>query len=144
MYYLTVENTTIPYGVEKSGGVIYLKVLLEEGNKNHDFIRERLEYLEEGERRRMGEDLVMMSNVRRLVDGNYLLRIRIAYFKNRNNIKMRYERTCDKDNYLKNVEDLSYDCKVNVKFKIGKGYKFTANDKESFGLNIYVDEVTVK
>ena len=62
-----------------------------------------------------------------------------------NNIKnLPLKRYKWKDNYLKNVEDLSYDCKVNVKFKIGKGYKFTANDKESFGLNIYVDEVTVK
>jgi len=144
MNYLLIENTTIPYGIEKSGGVIYLKVLLMDGNTNHNFIKERLEYLENQEMRKMGETLEMISNVRSLKDGNSLLRIRILNFKGRNNIKMKYDKNCEKENYLKDIEELSYDCIVNVRFKIGKGYKFIANQKPSFGLNIYVDEVTVK
>lgn len=143
---LIVENTSVPFGIEKSGGVTYLKVLLMDGDTNHEYIKNRVTSIEQNEFKKLGlaVPIPIISNVRALKDGNSLLKIRINYFKGRDNIKMNYEPSCPKESYLSSVDDIKPENKINVKFSIGKPYSFMANGAKSFGLNIYVSEITIR
>ena len=138
---LIIYDTIAPYGVESSGGIIYLKVILT-NSINHQFIKDRLEFIENVESKKMGSYPVI-SNIRRLKDGNDILRIRINVFKGRKLVKMNYDNKCDKEDYLKNIDELHLDSKINVKFSIKNGYVFKIDDENKFGLNITVDEVTI-
>ena len=139
---LLVENTTAPFGIEKSGNIFYLKVLLNFDNTNHQFIKDRLEYIENEESKKFKGHKVI-SNIRKLKDNNDLLRIKINVFRNRKNVKMNYSKDCLKEDYLKTIDELTLDAKINVKFSIGSGYIFQADGEQKFGLNITVDEVTI-
>ncbi len=139
---LLLENTTAPYGIEKSGNIIYLKVLLNKDNTNHNFIKDRIEFIESVEAKEKGNNPIA-SNIRMLKDGNYLLRIRINVFKNRKLVKMNYGKNCLKEDYLKSIDELHLDSKIHVKISIGSGYIFKIDNLDHFGLNITVDEVTI-
>jgi len=136
---ITVFNTSAPFGIESSGAIYYLKVLLDE---NHDFIRDRLEFIEKEEMKKLG-NFPIVSNIRKLKDGKDILRIRIKTFKNRKLIKMNYDKKSNKEDYLMTIDELHIDTKINVKFSIGNGYIFQIDGENKFGLNITVDEVTI-
>lgn len=138
---LLIENTTAPYGIEKSGNLYYLKVLLLPDNKNHQFIKDRLEFIEEQSCKTF--KLPIISNIRKIKDGNDLLRIRINVFKNRMKVKMNYDKNCLKEDYLKSIDELTLDAKIHVKFAIGSPYTFQADGETKSGLNIILDEVTI-
>ena len=138
---LLINETTAPYGIESSGGIIYLKVILKD-SKNHQFIKDRLEFIENIESKKMG-DYPIISNLRRLKDGNDILRIRINVFKGRKLVKMNYDKKCEKEDYLKSIDELPLDARINVKFSIKNGYIFQIDNENKFGLNITVDEVTI-
>ena len=141
--YITVFNTKSLYGVEQSGGIYYLKVILDD---SHSFVKERLELLEQKECERIMkadrfDELPIMSNMRKMDNGTVILRIRIIVMRGRKIYKMKYDRNVHKEDYLTGVDELNIDSKIDVKFKIGTGYIFMANGKAHFGLNIYLDEV---
>lgn len=139
---LLLENTNAPFGIEQSGGVVYLKVTLDDMNKNHQFIKDRVEYIEQIECKKI-ENLPIISNIRRLKDGHDLLRLRVKVFKNRKTVKMSYGPDCPKEDYLKTIDEIPLDAKISVKISIGAAYKFFADGTEKLGLNLYVDEVTI-
>lgn len=138
---LLINNTTAPYGIEKSGEILYLKVLLGDST-NHQFIKDRLEFIENLESKKMGNHPVV-SNIRKLKDGNDILRIRINVYKGRKLVKMNYDKNCLKEDYLSTIDDLFLDSKINVKFSIKNGYLFQINSETKFGLNITLDEITI-
>ncbi len=142
MQKLIIDNTTSPFGIESSGNIVYLKVLLERMNSNHEYIRDRVEYFEREENKKFG-NIPVISNLRRLKDDNYLLRIKINVFKGRKLVKMNYSKKCLKEDYLKTIDELTLDAKINVRFSIGKGYIFQADGVSSFGLNLILDEITI-
>jgi len=144
---LLLNDTVAPFGVENSGkdtkgGITYLKVILRPDDKNHEFIKSRVEYFEDVESRKMGK-YEIVSSIRPLKDGTDLLRLRIKNYKGRRLVKMLFAPTCDKDDYLRSVDDLYLYSKINVKFGVGDGYIFQADGTSKFGLNLYVDEVTI-
>ena len=47
MEFLQLQNTIAPFGIESSGGIKYLKVLLKMDDTNHQFVKDRLEYFEQ-------------------------------------------------------------------------------------------------
>jgi hypothetical protein len=141
--YITVFNTKSLYGVEKSGGIYYFKVILDD---SHEFVKERLDYLEKKECERIMkadkfDSLPIMSNMRKMDNGTVILRIRIIVMRKRKIYKMKYDRNINKEDYLTGVDDLHIDSKIDVKFKVGTGYTFMANGSIHFGLNIYLDEI---
>lgn len=142
MQKLIIENTEAPFGIEGSGNIIYLKVLLERMNSNHEYIKDRVEYYENEECKKFGK-IPVISNIRKLKDNNDLLRIKINNYKGRKLVKMSYSKNCLKEDYLKTIDDLTLDAKINVKFTIGKGYTFQADGVLSFGLNLILDEITI-
>jgi len=139
---LLVQNTNAPFGIEKNGGITYLKIILKNDNTNHQFIKNRLEYIESEERKKLG-DIPIISNIRKLKDNNDILRISIKTFKNNKFTKIKYEKNCLKEDYLKTLDELTLDAKIHVKFSIGKGYTFKIDGEDKFGLNIFLDEVTI-
>ena len=141
--YITIFNTKSLYGVEQSGGIYYLKVILDD---SHSFVKERLELLEQKECERIMkadrfDELPIMSNMRKMDNGTVILRIRIIVMRGRKIYKMKYDRNVHKEDYLTGVDELHIDSHIDVKFKVGTGYTFMANGKAHFGLNIYLDEV---
>ena len=141
--YITVFNTKSLYGVEQSGGIYYLKVILDD---SHSFVKERLEFLEQKECERIMkadrfDELPIMSNMRKMDNGTVILRIRIIVMRGRKIYKMKYDRNVHKEDYLTGVDELHIDSRIDVKFKVGTGYTFMSNGKAHFGLNIYLDEV---
>ena len=139
---LVINKTTAPFGIESSGNIVYLKVKLNNDDINHQFIKDRLEYIEKEECKLMG-NLKLVSNIRELKDGNCILRIRIKSYKGRKTVKMNYSKNCFKEDYLKSIDDLTLDAEIGVKFSIGNGYTFQSDGETKFGLGINVDEITI-
>lgn len=139
---LLVQNTNAPFGIESSGNIFYLKIILKSDNTNHQFIKDRIEYIENQECKSFG-NIPIISNIRKLKDGSDLLRIKIKVFKNRKIVKMNYDKKCLKEDYLKSIDDLTLDAEINAKISIGSGYTFQADGETKFGLNLTLDEVTI-
>jgi hypothetical protein len=143
---IIVYNTSCPFGIESNGGIYYLKVILD---NNHNFVKDRLEHIETTECNRIMKEmqvdkLPIISNMRKMNNGTEILRIRINIIRGRKIYKMNYGPNIDKEDYLTGIDKIRIDSIIDVKFKIGKGYTFIANQNLSFGLNIYLDEITLK
>jgi len=142
MEFLQLQNTIAPFGIESSGGIKYLKVLLKMDDTNHQFVKDRLEYFEQLEAKKLG-NFPIISNIRKLKDNNDLLRIKIKTFKNKTFTKINYDKNCLKEDYLKTLDELTLDAKIHTKISIGKGYTFQVDGETKSGLNIQLEEVTI-
>jgi len=135
---LWIYNTECPYGLEKNGGIVYFKVILNEGK--HDFIINAIREREEKESKRNG-NMEVVSSLRQLKDKSWLLRLRVKVFKNKMAVKMSYKDNTD--NYLKTLDDISPSDEINVRFSLGDGYVFNWEGQRRLGINLYLDEVVV-
>ena len=134
---LWIYNTNSPYGEEKHGGVHYFKVVVKEGK--HDFIIDAIRDREEKEAKKFNQEVV--SSLRQLKDGDWLLRLRVKYFRSRCMVKMDYR---DKtEQYLKTYDELTSSDELDVQITLGDGFIFNWNGESRVGLNIYLDKVVV-
>jgi len=85
-----------------------------------------------------------MSNIRRLKDGNDLLKIRIKVFRGKKTLRMKYHQNSLKEDYLKTIDEIPLDAEIDVLFSIGKGFIFKKDGEDTYSLNLYVEEVLVR
>ena len=134
---LWIYNTECPYGIEKNGTIQYFKVLLNESK--HDFIMNAIREREEQESKKLKAEVV--SSLRKLKDGDWLLRLRLKSYRNHYNVKMDYrEKT---ENYLKTFEEISSEDRIDTEIKLGGGFLFNWNGESRVGLDIYLEKVVV-
>lgn len=135
---LWIYGTSCPYGIEKAGGITYFKVLLDP-NK-HDFVINAIRDREELESKKK-RGMEVISSLKEFKNGNFLLRIRVKVFRGRISVKMGYEGS--NDDYLKTLDEIDSENKLNVRFSLGDGYIFNWEGESRLGINIYLEEVVI-
>lgn len=135
---LWIYGTSCPYGVEKSGGITYFKVLLDP--HKHDFVITAIRERENLESKKKG-GMEVVSSLKEFKNGKFLLRIRVKVFRGRMAVKMGYEGK--NEDYLKTIDEIDSDHNLNIRFSLGDGYIFNWEGESRLGINIYLEEIVI-
>lgn len=128
----TIENTHLPFGVEELNNQTYLKCLINENDAQHMVLKNEIETIEEKEK-------ITASNLRKLKEDNYILKIRVKNAKGRNCYETKY---LSENHYLKTLDDLKSQDKVNITFYLGKKYQKKYQERNVVSVPLILKKIT--
>ena len=127
-----INDTVLPFGIEEIKDQLYLKCLILENKSEHILIKNEIEKIENDEK-------VTVSNLRKLKENNFIIKLRVKKYKDRHIYNVNY---LSDNNYLKTVDNITSNDKMNITFTVGKKYNITYNEKNIISLPLYLKTVS--
>jgi hypothetical protein len=128
----TIENTHLPFGIEELNNQTYLKCLINENDVQHMILKNEIEEIETKEE-------ITTSNLRKLKENNFILKVRVRNVKGRNCYEANY---LSDEKYLKTINEISYKDKMNITFYLGKKYNKKYQDRNIVSIPLILKKIT--